>query len=87
VGGNRELVVDGRTGFICQSHDARTLASRIEELIEDRELARSMGERGMERILREFGVEKMIRETERIYVALADKLLLTRRAVRSLCDS
>lgn len=43
--GPRDILVDGVTGFLVEPGDAMALAERLIELIEDRELRRSMGRR------------------------------------------
>ena len=43
VVGNRDVVVDGETGFLVPLEDAEALADRLAQLIEDRELRRRMG--------------------------------------------
>ncbi len=73
AGGNSELVIDGETGFLCPSNDAKVLAGRVARLINDGKEAKRMGENGRKRILNEFGIEKMIKETENIYKELLEK--------------
>ena len=46
VGGIREAVVDGETGYLVGARDDRALAERVISLLEDPEQARLMGERG-----------------------------------------
>jgi len=72
VGGNGELVIDGETGFLCQTNDKVLIASRVIDLINDEMKARRMGEHGKKRILNEFGVEKMVKDTEQIYLKLLE---------------
>jgi len=71
AGGNRELVVDGETGFLCPLDDASSLAERILYLLGNGREAVLMGARGRERVIREFSVEKMVRATEKIYRELS----------------
>lgn len=73
VGGNSELVINGETGFLCKL-DARELAEKVNYLINNKEEARKMGEKGKKRIISEFSIEKMVRETENVYF-----MLLTRK--------
>ena len=70
VGGNRELVIDKKTGFLCPSNDAEALADKVFNLINNEDEAKQMGKNGQKRILNEFKVEKMIKETENIYMKL-----------------
>ncbi len=67
AGGNRELVDDGRTGYIVPVGDAPAVAARIVELLGDPSLARSMGDAGRESALRKFTVERMVDDTIALY--------------------
>lgn len=69
VGGNRELIVDGETGFLAPEGDGAALADRVLALAGDRNLMARMGEKGRQRMLNEFPVKKMVSETEKIYRA------------------
>ena len=46
VGGNPELVEDGKTGYLVPPKDAQALANRIVQLLRSEELRRRMGEEG-----------------------------------------
>ncbi len=48
VGGIREWLFDGENGFLVPWKDEEAMAAQIEELLQDRELARRMGARGRE---------------------------------------
>lgn len=48
VGGVRDLVSEGESGFIVPAGDAAQLADRIEELLKDEDLRDRMGQRGKE---------------------------------------
>ena len=54
VGGAREAVVDGETGFIVPAGDDERMAERIIELLRDSKLARAMGERGRHIVAEKF---------------------------------
>lgn len=45
-GGAPDAVLDGETGFVVPGRDVAAVADRVVRLLEDRPLARSMGERG-----------------------------------------
>ena len=49
VGGLRSLVDDGVTGFLVDGHDDADYAARLSVLLDDRELAREMGETAVAR--------------------------------------
>jgi glycosyltransferase involved in cell wall biosynthesis len=70
IPGNRDLVVNGETGYLVQVGDRAALASRTRELVEHPELGRRLGAAGRERIVREFTVEKMIERHEELYRSL-----------------
>jgi len=68
VDGTREIVEDGRDGFLCSSGDLAGLADRV-----IRVLAGTSGiEPGLQRdrLLREFDQEEMVRAQERLYTEL-----------------
>ena len=53
-GGAPEIIQDGVTGYLVPHGDAAQLATSIETLLREPELARQMGERGKKRIENEF---------------------------------
>jgi glycosyltransferase involved in cell wall biosynthesis len=56
IGGLKETVVDGTTGFIVAPGDLRALTDRLRTLLSDRELAQRMGAAGRERVSGRFGL-------------------------------
>ncbi len=58
-GGNRELVVDGKTGFIIPSCDVTALVERLTWLRDHPARAWAMGERGRARIMNEYSAAVM----------------------------
>lgn len=70
VGGNRELVIDDMTGFVCPSNDSKALAEKVLRLLNNGKVAVRMGNNGKKKILEEFNSEKMVRKTEEIYLKL-----------------
>jgi len=67
VGGNREAIIDGETGFIVPPGDPDALADRLIRLLEDPALGKKMGRAGRQRIENYFTLDRMVRETERFY--------------------
>lgn len=53
-----DIVVDGETGFLVPSKDAKSIAERLEQLISDPDLRRTMGAAGRRRYEQNFTVEK-----------------------------
>lgn len=68
VGAIPEIVLDGKTGILVLPANTEALADGILRLIKQRNLAKTMGEAGRERLEVHFGIEKMVKKTERIYV-------------------
>ena len=70
VGGVREAVVDGVTGYLIPRDDVQTLAERLRRLIRDNGLRTTLGQRAREMFLSEFVEEKMFAEVQTVYSAL-----------------
>ncbi|MDI3542907.1 MAG: hypothetical protein PWP57_510 [Candidatus Atribacteria bacterium] len=66
VRGNRDLVEDGRTGFLVELGDIPGLTKALERLILDRELRKAMGAAGQEKI-QDYSLEKVLAEMNSIY--------------------
>jgi len=68
-GGNREVVVDRKTGFVIPPADPQALAQRIAYLRDHEAERRAMGEAGRDRIADIFSLERMVDGFVRIYEA------------------
>jgi glycosyltransferase involved in cell wall biosynthesis len=69
VGGNPELVEEGRTGLLVPPSDPAALAAALARYAEDPALARANGAAGRERASAEFSLERMVGR----YTALYDE--------------
>lgn len=67
VGGNPEVVLDGRTGLLVPKQENSILAEKIGSLLEDREMSRRFGEAGRRRAEEAFDLDRMIDFYLRIY--------------------
>jgi len=67
VGGTRELVEDGITGYLVKPRDARMLASRILYLLTDTDKAHRMGRAGREKMLREYPWTAMVDSYDKLF--------------------
>jgi len=67
IGGLREQVRDGETGYLVPSGDARALAVALGTLARSPELGRELGSAGRARFLQAFGFERMVTGMERAY--------------------
>jgi glycosyltransferase involved in cell wall biosynthesis len=69
VGGIRETVVDGETGFLVPVGDAEALADRILRVLEHPDEARRLADEARRRV-RAFSEERMVAETLALYERL-----------------
>lgn len=72
VGGAREAIIEGETGYIVNIGDDETLAARIIKLLNDSKRAREMGARGRLRVEHKFSCAAQLERTEKLY----DELLV-----------
>lgn len=87
VGGIKEVVVDGETGFLVPLEQmkespfeptnpekfARDLAARINQLMQDRQLREKFGRAGRKRVEEKFGWPAIAQETKKLYQSLIRK--------------
>jgi glycosyltransferase involved in cell wall biosynthesis len=76
IGGAREAVVEGETGYIVAPGDEAALASRIISLLTDADGARRMGERGLQVVKEKFSCAAQVERVENLY----ERLLTQKRA-------
>jgi glycosyltransferase involved in cell wall biosynthesis len=69
VGGILEVVEDGRTGLLVPPASPDDLATAIRRVLDDRDLARSLGRAGRRRVEERFSWASVAEQTERIYAA------------------
>jgi glycosyltransferase involved in cell wall biosynthesis len=60
VGSVSETVVDGRTGYLVAPDDSTGMASRVLELLDDRDRAAHMGRAGREHVIARWSVDRMV---------------------------
>jgi glycosyltransferase involved in cell wall biosynthesis len=70
VGGAREAVIEGESGYIVSAGDDQRMAERMIELLRDPKRARAMGERGKLIVAEEFSRERHLQETLDLYKEL-----------------
>ena len=71
-GGAPEVIRDGVTGYLVQHDDTEQLATAINTLLSNPELAREMGARGKERVEKEFRFSVFAREFKKILRELCE---------------
>jgi len=64
------IVDDGDTGLLVPPHDAEALADALNELSDNPELVRQMGEAGRERFLREFTLPRHIERMRQVFLSV-----------------
>lgn len=70
VGGAREAVIEGETGYLVASGDDEAMAARILSLLREPERARAMGERGRRLVSEKFSCAAQLERTENLYERL-----------------
>jgi glycosyltransferase involved in cell wall biosynthesis len=71
VGGAREAIVEGETGYLVPAGDDEAMAARISALLVEPERARAMGKRGRMIVEQKFSCEAQLERVEGLY----DRLL------------
>ena len=66
-GGMKEVVEDGRSGFLVRFGDVPALAARLKTLLADEKLRREFGARGRRRAVEEFDLAKLLSVHEGLY--------------------
>jgi glycosyltransferase involved in cell wall biosynthesis len=69
---NRELVIDGETGFLVKVGDGVGFAQFTDRILADRDLARRLGAAGRARMGAEFGIQRMINAHASLYRELVE---------------
>lgn len=75
VGGNPEIIDDGKTGFLVPAKDPQALVDRVASLLDDNEYSKKIGDSAQEKVKKLYSIEKMLQDTENIY----DELLTKKR--------
>jgi L-malate glycosyltransferase len=70
VGGAREAIVHGETGYLVPAGDHEQLAHHVIALLSDAESARSLGEAGRRRVNEKFSSLKQLQNVESLYSEL-----------------
>jgi L-malate glycosyltransferase len=70
VGGAREAIREGYTGFLVAPKDFEAMAARLVDLLTDGNAAEAMGQAGRRVIEEEFSCEAQLKKTEELYAHL-----------------
>jgi glycosyltransferase involved in cell wall biosynthesis len=71
IAGNRDLVLDGETGYLVPVGDRFEFTRRTHWLLDDAALKQRLGDAGRQRALSEFSVERMVDRHADLYQRLA----------------
>ena len=86
VGGAREAIIEGETGYLVKPGDEETMAARITELLRNPERARSMGRRGRQVVEQKFSPAAQLAQTEQLYDRLFARVCERRRWIGNWRD-
>ena len=67
VDGAREVCLDGVTGFLLRAEDVNGLATAVIRLLQDKQLAYRMGERGRGLVRERFSEDRMVHQLDELY--------------------
>jgi L-malate glycosyltransferase len=70
VGGNRDAIIDGETGYLVGERSPEAFAKPLIELLRNEDLRASMGDKGFQRCVEYFEVGKTIGQLEEFYESL-----------------
>jgi glycosyltransferase involved in cell wall biosynthesis len=73
VGGMREIVVDGATGYLVPAGDPAALGASLEALLADPDLRDRLGAAGRRRYEKHYSQEQMVRGASRFYRSVASR--------------
>lgn len=76
VGGNKEAVLHGVTGFIVPPENSDELALALKKILLDDNLRQRMGDAARQRVEEHFSAQQMVKRTEEIY----EKLLRSKQS-------
>lgn len=70
VGGLKEIVIDGTTGFLVPPKSPEYLAEKLQKLIHDPAIRKQFGEAGYQRAMTHYTAERYCRDIEKLYLDL-----------------
>ncbi len=67
TGGNKEVIRDGKTGFVVPLHDLEDMVDKLNTLVGDKNLRNEMGAEARSFVEEAFSISSMCRATEKFY--------------------
>jgi glycosyltransferase involved in cell wall biosynthesis len=74
VGGVKDIVEEGETGFVVEPNDLEAYANKLLELVEDETLRSKMAENGWDHVGEKFHYTRLVRNIEDYYLRLLQKV-------------
>ena len=70
VGGGKEIIKDGETGFLVNPKDIKEITKKIIFLLNRPDICKNLGENGYNYVKEKFSLEKMIKNYEELYLKI-----------------
>lgn len=70
IDGNREMVLEGRNGYLAEPGDVAALSEKLSGLLKNRDLMISLGKAAKDTVTEEFDIDLMVRKQEKLYSEL-----------------
>jgi len=70
IGGGREIIKDGETGFLVNPKDINEIINKILILLNNPEICKGFGEKGYNYVKEKFSLEKMVKSYEELYLKI-----------------
>jgi L-malate glycosyltransferase len=70
VGGTRELIADGKTGWLTVPKDVQGLVEKIMYILDHRQIALAVGKAAYEHVKAEYSIERMVSSYESLFLRL-----------------
>ena len=70
VGGNAEILQDGKTGLLVPPQDFSALAEAVLRLLRNPDFADGLGKNGREYVASHFSFQRMVENTDQLYTEL-----------------
>lgn len=64
-----DVIIDGETGLLVAEHNVDAMATKMMQLLENKELAKQLGQQGKERVKNNFTMEKHVRVIDELITA------------------
>jgi glycosyltransferase involved in cell wall biosynthesis len=71
AGGIKDWLLDGQNGFLVPWMDRAKFAARIDQLLNDKPLAKQMGEAGLKLVRERYDFDGYIGDLEKMFAAVA----------------